>query len=100
MAIDPKKQLPKGPQNANEEFLDAVIRHQIFLLRTSGSITNDIIKLLNATEKELANKIRNDLRNIGPGLTPRNKRTIKKLLKEIEAIRSPAWDEVRNQWFE
>lgn len=100
MAIDPKKQLPKGPQTSNELFFDAIIRHQIFLLRASGSITKDVIAILNATEKDLANRIRNDLAKIGRGLTPRNRQKLRQLIKEIQAIRSPAWDEIRDKWFQ
>lgn len=85
--------------NANEEYLDSIIRHQIFLLRTAGSTRNKIIALLNATEKELANVIRNSLTGIGPGLTPRNLRRVKQLLLQIKAIRSPAWDDIRFEWF-
>ncbi|MCK5131710.1 MAG: minor capsid protein [Candidatus Sabulitectum sp.] len=96
--MDPGKQLPLvGEITANEAWMDALIRHQIYLLRFSGSIRNEITGLLNATEKDIAQKIRGmltgDTKNVNKRLVQANA-----LLKDIKAIRNSAWDDVDAVW--
>jgi SPP1 gp7 family putative phage head morphogenesis protein len=79
----------------NEEYLDALLRHQIFLLRASGSIRNKVIKLLNATEEEIADKIRGKL-----AASPGNLKKLEQLLKEISIVRNKSWDLVDRVWLE
>lgn len=98
MAIDPNRQLRgRGLSTANLEFFDALVRHQVFVLRMSGSIRNDVIALLNATEQDIAMRIRDRLRT-SRGVSERNLRRARKLIDEIRDIRSQAWDGVDNLW--
>ncbi len=83
-------------KTANEEILDAVIRHQIYLLRYSGFVRNRITGLLNATEAELARRIRDTLRNTTEGLsTTADWKRLQALLAAVDAIRMEGWQEAR-----
>lgn len=80
-------------KTANEEVLDAVLRHQIYLLRYSGYVRNRITSILNKTEAELAMRIRDTLRN-SQGLTsPVELRRLQALLAALDAIRLGGWEE-------
>lgn len=91
MAIDPKKQLPNPKKVANDEFFDAMVRHQIFLMRLSGSIRNEIIDLLNATEADLRAAI---LASEISGDSPEDFVALIKLRKQITETRAPVWAEI------
>lgn len=98
MAIDPKKQLAKVV-TFNEAFFDALIRHQIGLLRLSGSIRNDVFALLNATEADMVDKIRSRLLGRRPGLnTPADVRRMQRLVKAVQATRLTAWAQITPLW--
>lgn len=98
MAIDPDKQLPGGDETVNERFFDAMVRHQIGLLRLSGSIRKDVIELLNRTEADLRDKIVSRLSNVTGLETPANVRRMESLLKALRATRVEAWDQVTELW--
>ena len=85
-------------RTSNEEFFDALIRHQIFLLRTSGALRNDVIAVLNATESDIAMRIRERLRN-AVGYSPAVQKRIGRLISEIRDIRSAAWQDAESLWF-
>ena len=53
-----------GMATANERIRDAVIRHQIGVVRASGTLSRKIIALLKRTEKELRRKIDRRLQRI------------------------------------
>jgi SPP1 gp7 family putative phage head morphogenesis protein len=91
MAIDPKKQLPNPTMSSNDEFFDAMVRHQIFLLRMSGKLRNDMVALLDATEKDISRAIRNSGIK-GDAFIDFIR--LKRLQKNIKKIRQPAWNEV------
>ena len=82
----------------NEDFLDALIRHQIGLMRLSGSIRNRILKILDATEKDLRREIakRATLNRDGT-LSAARLRVLDKLVRRI---RGAAWDKVTTIWLE
>lgn len=82
---------------SNEEYFDAVVRHQIYLLRLSGSVRNEVIKILNRSEKEIAFKIQDALDN-KQGLSPSNLKKLKKLLAEIQQLRAKDWSEISQTW--
>lgn len=85
---------------ANEALFDALVRHQIYLLRVSGSIRNRIQDILNKTEQDIAEKIRDRLRN-NVGLTsPLALRKMETLLRIIRNIRTEAWDQIDKAWAE
>ncbi len=81
---------------ANENFRDALLRHQIGLLRLSGSIRNEVWSLLDATEQDLVEQIR---RKIKPGgRTPGNVKRLQALERAIVGIRGGAWGDVSKLW--
>lgn len=82
---------------ANEEFLDALIRHQIGLMRLSGSIRNEIIEILDRTERDLKDQIARRMRR---GLPSDNIAAvrIKSLEKIVRNIRGQAFDEITAVW--
>lgn len=85
-----------APQTVNEAFLDALVRHQIFLLRLSGGLRERVWGLLDATEKDIAKQIRTRLAGMTGGATPANLRRLQALQKIISATRARAWDQVDN----
>lgn len=88
------------PQTANEILLDAIIRHQTYLLRYSGSVRNRINAILAATEEDIAMRIRDKL-SAGTGLTtPVEVRRMQSLLAAIDKIRAGAWEEATSWWDE
>lgn len=97
MATDPR--LPVVLKTANQEFLDALIRHQIFLMRFSGQLRNQAIKFLDDTERDIARQIRERLRGVS-GMTPASVRRMESVLKEVRELRSVAWDRVDALWLE
>ncbi len=79
-------------RTANEALLDALLRHQTFLLRYSGYIRNRVWKVLDGTEAAIAAEIRDRLEN-GSGLsTPVEVRRMQALIKAIDGLRSEAWN--------
>jgi SPP1 gp7 family putative phage head morphogenesis protein len=82
-------------KTTNEEILDAVIRHQIYLQRYSGMVRNKITKLLNASEHELARRIRDQLRNSAGLGTSIEWRRLQSLLAALDAIRLKSWEGAR-----
>lgn len=77
---------------ANEALLDALVRHQIGLMRLSGSVRNKIVDLLNETEKDLELEIRKRLANIqaGASLSPYTLRRLDLLEAAVKELREAA----------
>jgi SPP1 gp7 family putative phage head morphogenesis protein len=98
MAIDPKKQLLKTPVTSNEQYFDALIRHQIHLIRMAGSVSNRVVDLLNKNEKDIVERVKRAMRFSTKGPTPANLRRAIALQKEIEEIRKPMWQEIQKIW--
>lgn len=74
---------------ANERIRDAMIRHQIGVIRASGTLSRKIISLLRRTEKELRKKINDRLKAIkerGSDLGPVTTRRLLDLESEIRDI--------------
>lgn len=81
----------------NQEIQDSFIRHQIDLLRLSGGIQKQITATLDATEKDLAQRIEQSLKNHKGTATLGTKRM--QLLDEyIRFLRMNAWTEVNDTW--
>lgn len=86
-------------ENANQELFDALVRHQIYLLRLSARVRNDIYSLLNETEKDLVEQINNRLKNSSGGLSsPAEVRRLDTLLRIVRNTRLKAWDEITESW--
>lgn len=85
-------------KTVNEELQDAMLRHQTYVLRYSGSVRNKINALLDATEQDIADKIRARLANAPGGLTgPYEVRRMKALQDQISNIRASAWEKSSEQ---
>lgn len=82
----------------NELWQDALLRHQIGLMRVSGSLRNRIIALLNATEDDLASQIRRVLRRLGPLASTRALRRLAELERQVREIRHAAFLNVSSEW--
>lgn len=80
-------------KTANEEFLDALVRHQIYVLRYSGYVRNRMTTILNASEEELARRIRDKLRTMQGLRTPVEWQRLEALQASLAAIRRESWDE-------
>lgn len=99
MPLDPKRQLGgRGPGTFNEDWFDAVVRHQIGLLRVTGGIRNQIFKLLDATEADMAAKIERRLRNHKGLTTPASVRRMQSVIAATRAARLTAWKQVDEVW--
>lgn len=85
------------PTTANEALRDALIRHQIYLLRYSGYVRNQMFALLDKTEQDIATNIRDKLRNSKGLQTPADVVRMQRLLKTIDEIRSAGWTDA-NTW--
>lgn len=80
-------------KTVNEELHDAMVRHQTYLMRYSGYVRNRIQTILDATESDLADKIRGRLANAPGGLAgPYEVRRMQALQDQLVTIRQGAWD--------
>ena len=80
-------------KTANEELLDALVRHQIYILRYSGYVRNRMTTILNASEDELARRIRDKLRTMQGLPKPVEWQRLEALQGTLAAIRKESWDE-------
>lgn len=85
---------------ANEHLQDALIRHQIGLLRHSSAIQARILELLNATERDLVEAIeRRGRRLAGRGVQDSvTKVRLQRLLEEVREIRGRAMSQAFAHW--
>lgn len=79
---------------SNEELRDAVVRHQIGLLRVSNKVRNDTLKLLDATEADMKVELLVQLERGAAG----NAARLRKMITSIKAQRTTAWSEVDKVW--
>lgn len=77
----------------NEELRDAMVRHQIYLIRYSGYVRNRMTTILNKSEEELAMRIRDKLRELSGLRTPVEWQRLQALQAALTGIRKEAWDE-------
>lgn len=83
-------------RNANRELFDALVRNQIYLLRLSGQQRNEIIRLLEKTEKDIAENI---VRRLGGRETSAlGTRRLQLLEQYVKSVRLDAWDKVTEKW--
>ena len=86
------------PATVNEQLFDALVRHQIGLLRLSDAVRRKAQKVLDATEADMAANIRRKLANTVGLNTPASVRRLQLLLKSIRATRLKAWDQITPEW--
>lgn len=75
---------------ANEALRDALIRHQIYLLRYGGFVRNNMTALLDKTEREIIDRIKK-MGNVTGLNRPADVRKLQDLLSAIAQIRTGAW---------
>jgi len=80
------------PDNMNEAWFDALIRHQVGLLRVSNQVRKEIFEILDATEKDVRDKI---LARAKAGLSTKQQEA---LISDILAVRSQAWKTSATKW--
>jgi SPP1 gp7 family putative phage head morphogenesis protein len=88
---------PKKTQTANELLLDALIRHQIYLMRLAGGVRQKIERLLRATEADLEAAIHRRLGNLGGGISDNISRAMV-LQRIIKNMRAKSWDDITDVW--
>jgi len=85
-------------ENVNQEWLDALLRHQIYSLRVAGAIRNRVDEILLATEDDIATQIREMLRG-DVTFTPQRLKKAEKALAKIKAMRNAGWNQVDKELF-
>lgn len=85
-------------KTVNEKLNDALLRHQTYLLRYSGSVRNRINSLLAETEEDLLDKIRSRLANNVGLTTSVELKRLQSLMDQIRKIREPAWEEATSEF--
>ena len=85
----------------NEQFSDALIRHQVFLMRASGAVRDRIYSVLDETEDEISGRVIGRLAAAPGGLgSPRELRRLETVLRLVRRIRSAAWVRAGEIWVE
>lgn len=87
------------PKTANELWFDALVRHQVHLMRVSGGVRNNINGLLNTTERAMVDRIHAVLAG-KTKLSPARLRKAESLIKQLKQIRTEVWIEVDGLWRE
>lgn len=75
--------------SANDDLLEAILRHQVGLQRLAGSVRERVFDLLDATERDLERAIERHLR--GGDIDPADVTRLNVLLRDIRSVRGPAW---------
>ena len=79
-------------QTANEAWMDAIIRHQVGLMRLAPGISQQVNSLLNDSERDLQEQIK---KRYQKGLSTAR---ADGLLKSMKAVRTDAWKDVNQVW--
>lgn len=87
-------------KTANEQLLDALVRHQTYLLRYSASVRNRILAMLERTERPLAELIRERLASVRGLESPADVRRMQSLLDAVTTLRQGAWDDGQRHLFQ
>jgi len=86
---------------ANEELLDALTRHQIYLSRVSGSVRDRIHRVLDDTEADLVGQIETRMARAAGGLgSARELARLKAILRVVRRLRGRAWEQATKIWVE
>lgn len=98
MPLNPDTQLPGKAVTVNEHFFDAMVRHQIGLLRMSKGLQKRTIAILDATEADLRDKILSRLSRFKGVNVPADVVRLQNLATALGATRAKAWAEVNELW--
>lgn len=85
-----------APKTVNEQFFNALVRHQIYLLRFSGTVAKRVRELLDASEHDIQEQIRRRLK-AHRGYT-QSFRRLQQLEKSIKLMRDKAWHGATEEW--
>lgn len=95
--VDPNDTAAEELATANILLFDALVRHQILVLRFSADLRRRVQEILDATEVDLADKIRSRL--LESGLESRaDIRRLESLLRIVRNTRTGAWRQVTEEW--
>ena len=75
----------------NERWLDALLAHQVYLLRFAGGLRNRILKFLDRTESRIADILSKHLRSSKGLATPTDVRRLERVREMIATTRGEAW---------
>lgn len=78
----------------SDSWLDALVRHQIQLQRFNAGLARRSMNLLDASEEDLAARLRNRLPNVS--LTSRAR--LDQLEKAVQELRNGVWSEIGHLW--
>lgn len=92
MATFDQDPFPQG--SANQALFDALVRHQINLLRLSKTIRNKIVDLLNAVEDDIAAAIQRKLATA----TGFDATRLQQVMKVITTLRENAFNDATQSW--
>lgn len=92
--------IPENPETANEAFLSALLRHQIYILRFSEKLRKKIEALLNAVEQDLEDKIFSRLRGTTGLSSPGQLKRMETLSRIVKNMRLKSWEQVNQVWLE
>ena len=77
---------------SNDDLLDSSIRHQVWLLRYGGTVANDVLRILDAADRDLVAKITERVQRLGPldhqrfGAGLATSKRLDALLEDIRAL--------------
>lgn len=92
---------PESEESRTDEFLAALVLHQVFLTRAAGGISRDVTLTLNRSERRIRDAIRNRLENAPGGLrNARELRRMQSLLRVVRTARGAAWAKAQAQIIE
>lgn len=87
--------------DVNTALFDAMVRNQIYLLRLSGKVVKDTETLLDATTRDIQEKVAARLkrhRARGGGMTPQAVRDLQWLEQYVSKLRFDNWQTINTQW--
>lgn len=88
MSTATSPRLTARPDTANEQLADALIRHQVFLMRHARQLSSEAAEILNEDEDRI-------VEIIAAGYSPTSRARLARLLPRVIDLRTDAWRRVR-----
>lgn len=95
MATNPKMKEIGTPTTANEEFLDASLRHQVGVRNYASGEVNRMMEILEKADAELSIKLRNSLKNIAGRNIDFKSQRFQGILRSIRDMRTDLMGQLR-----
>lgn len=86
--------------NASDRYQDALIQHGVELQGLSNALVLQIIETLNATERDLVNRLREDAEEIGvgaQGVYARRQAKVEEMIAAVVLLRQAAWKQLHGK---